>query len=104
MVASSIAWIAVVTVVIIYLVIQGELTMLNIDALTAKVDAIALVVPGMQADYANLKAEIDALRDLVDPTAQAKIDALTAKLDVAFVALKALDDSVPPIPPPGPVA
>lgn len=76
--------------------------MMDFTALTAKVDAIAAVVPGLQADYAALKLAIDELKAQIDPDAQAKIDALVAKLDSSFVALKALDDSVPVPAPPAP--
>ena len=77
---------------------------LDFAALTAKVDGVVAVVAGIQEDYTNLKAEIDALRAQIDPQAQAKIDALVAKLDAGLAQLTALDQSVPPIPPPGPPA
>lgn len=76
--------------------------MLNFDDLTAKVDAIAAVLPNITADYAELKAEIETLSGQLDPTAQAKLDELVAKLDVSFDELTALDETVPvhPVEPP----
>jgi chromosome segregation ATPase len=77
--------------------------MIDLTALTAKVDAVAAVIPGIAADYAELKAEIAALTGQIDPTLQAKLDALTAKLGTSVAALVVLDNSVvPPVVPPTP--
>jgi hypothetical protein len=69
--------------------------MLELTALTAKVEAIAAVIPNLAKDYETLKAEIEALKAQIDPGAQAAIDALTVKMDAAFSALKTLDETVP---------
>lgn len=80
--------------------------MTDLTKLSAKVDAIAVVLPNIAADYDQLKAEIEKLKGEIDPDIQANIDALAAKLDVSLSALKGLDDSVvppvvePPVEPP----
>jgi len=93
--------------------------MSNLAQLTQTVDAIAVVVATIPAllqnvrdDYQNLKARIEALiAQLDDPNVQVEIDALSAKLTASLATLQtglgnlsALDESVPPIPPPQPPA
>lgn len=74
--------------------------MADLTVLKAKVDAVAAVVPTIAEDYATLKALIEEWKKKVeDPTLQAQIDALVAKLDASVIALKAVDDTVPnPVP------
>lgn len=69
--------------------------MLDLSKLTATVELIAAIVPNLAADYETLKGEITALKAQLDPDAQAAIDALVAKMDASFVALKGLDETVP---------
>jgi len=75
----------------------------NLADLQAKVDAIAVIVPELAADYATLKAEIAALTGQIDPTLQSKLDALTVKLGNSLASLTVLDNSVvQPVVPPTP--
>jgi hypothetical protein len=77
----------------------------TLAALKVEVDAQGLLIDGIVADSVRLKARIAALEAALaeagDPIAlQAEIDSLTATLQENNARLKALDDSVPVIPPP----
>lgn len=74
---------------------------MDLTKFEARVAAIEVVIPNLQSDYTNLAAEIEALRAQIDPTAQARLDNLVARLGVSVSALTALDETVPPPPPPG---
>jgi uncharacterized coiled-coil protein SlyX len=79
---------------------QEKISM-DLTRLETRIAAIEAVIPNIQSDYANLAAEIEALRAQIDPTAQARLDNLVARLGVSVGALTTLDESVPPPPPPG---
>ena len=58
----------------------------------------------IQTGVANLKAENEALKAAVDPTAQSRVNVLAAGLAQTASTLQTLADGLPVIPPPGPPA
>jgi hypothetical protein len=77
----------------------------NLAGLKVEVDAQGLLIDGIVADSVRLKARIAALEAALaeagDPIAlQVEIDALMGTLQGNNARLRALDDSVPVIPPP----
>lgn len=96
---AFIVFILAISVCLIYF--KEKKIMLDLTQLIDEVDAITAIIPGIASDYAQLKAAIEDLQGQIDPEAQEKVDALVAKLDTGFAALKQLDDSiVPPEPEP----
>ena len=68
------------------------------DALNAKLDRIGTAVTGVAGDVAQLKVEIQTLRDqlgTLSPDDQAALDAVLARVETIASSVEALDAETP---------
>jgi len=74
---------------------------LDLSALESAAASLAVSVPKIQTGVVNLKAENEALRASVDPTAQSRVNTIADNLVQVASALQDVANSLPVIPDPG---
>ncbi len=74
---------------------QGDHIMAKLDDVNAKLDAITTSISGVAGDVADLKAQIEVLKNASAGATPEQIDALFAKVSPIADAIAALDASTP---------